>query len=193
MPNIAWNGVQGVATVQYDCGHCGRAVASDKGWNGRLALGNHGVEVRIRICPNCMEPTYFRITEQIPGAAYGEQVGHLPPNVERLYNEARNSTSVQSYTAAVMVCRKLLASVAVGLGAREGESFQNYVTWLEDNGHTPPKARAWVNRIRDKGNEANHEIALMGEADAKQMITFLAMLLRLTFEFPGQLGQNQSG
>ena len=54
-------------------------------------------------------------------------------------------------------------------------------------GYVPPNGRAWVDHIRTKGNEANHEIKLMSKADAEELIVFAEMLLKFMFEFPGRL------
>lgn len=44
--------------------------------------------------------------------------------------------------------------------------------------------REWVDAIRKSGNEATHEIVLASEDDAKQLLDFAEMLLRIVYEFP---------
>ena len=51
----------------------------------------------------------------------------------------------------------------------------------------PPNGKVWVDYIRQRGNEANHEIALMTQQDAEALITFVEMLLRFIYEFPGMV------
>ncbi|MGH9351965.1 MAG: DUF4145 domain-containing protein [Terriglobia bacterium] len=190
MAEIGWNSVQNVHTFKYTCGFCGSMVASQRGWDGQIYQQPDAA--KIRICPNCNGPTYFGSQQaQCPGVSFGVPVTSLPPDVDRLYREARDSTSIGAYTSTVMVCRKILSNVSVYLGAEPGQTFERYVDWLENNGHIPPKGRPWVDRIRNKGNEANHEIAAIGKADAEQMITFLGMLLKIVFEFPAQLSEEQ--
>ena len=75
-------------------------------------------------------------------------------------------------------------NVAVDKGATEGQAVQQYVDYLDDNGFVPPESKGWVDHIRDRGNDANHEIALMKQADAERLITFLGMLLKIIYEFP---------
>ena len=48
----------------------------------------------------------------------------------------------------------------------------------------PPNGKKWVDAIRKKGNEANHEIQLMGERDARNIVRFSEMLLRFVYEMP---------
>ena len=63
----------------------------------------------------------------------------------------------------------MLMNIAVAQGAKEGLKFIEYVNYLSDNGYTPPNGKQWVDHIRKKGNEANHEITLMGVNDAQEL------------------------
>jgi Domain of unknown function (DUF4145) len=123
---------------------------------------------------------------QFPGVAYGTEVDHLPDGVQRLYNEARNSMSVNAFTAAVMTCRKVLMNVAVSEGAKPGKNFATYVKWLANEGYVPTKGKKWVDRIREKGNEANHEIPDIGRTDAEDVLSFTEMLLKVNYEMPAR-------
>jgi hypothetical protein len=78
-------------------------------------------------------------------------------------------------------------NIAVTEGAKEGLNFLKYVEYLSDNNFVPPKGKVWVDYIRTRGNEATHEIALMGEQDALALITFVEMLLRFIYEFPNMV------
>jgi len=51
----------------------------------------------------------------------------------------------------------------------------------------PPGGHGWVDHIRKKGNEANHEIVLMSEDDAKDLISFAEMLMKFIYEFPAKI------
>ena len=78
-------------------------------------------------------------------------------------------------------------NIAVSQGAAPGESFMEYVEYLANNGYVPPKGKGWVDHIRKKGNEANHEIVLMTMGDADELISFTEMLLKFIFEFPSRV------
>jgi len=77
--------------------------------------------------------------------------------------------------------------IAVAEGANAGLSFLQYVEYLDNKNFVPPKGKGWVDYIRTKGNEANHEIKLMGTRDATALISFVEMLLRFIYEFPGMV------
>ena len=50
-----------------------------------------------------------------------------------------------------------------------------------------PIPKDWVDHIRRKGNEANHEIVSMSRDDAKDLIIFIEMLLKFMYEFPNMI------
>ncbi len=88
------------------------------------------------------------------------------------------------YTATVLICRKMLMNIAVNQGAGEGLKFIEYVNYLAEQGYIPPNGRHWVDHIRKKGNEANHEITSMNQEDGKDLLIFIEMLLKFIYEFP---------
>lgn len=180
MPAPQWQNLGSTMGRSYVCAYCGDKVGSAQAYydSGR---GNY-----IYICPMCKQPTYFDESRQIPAPPFGEHVKDLPPNIERLYGEARNCMSVSAYTGAVMLCRKVLMNVAVAEDAPEGKSFAAYVDHLAEKGFVPPKGRGWVDHIRSKGNEANHEIAAMTKGDAEELILFTGMLLKFIYELPAR-------
>jgi len=77
--------------------------------------------------------------------------------------------------------------IAVQKGAEEGKPFTAYVEHLAAKGYVPPDGTAWVDYIRKKGNEANHEIHLVYQQDAEILIGFVEMLLKLIYEFPSKI------
>ena len=156
-----WKNIQSLRPRVYKCGHCGERMSSVLGYVATEAQCN------IYICMNCTEPTYYNNEgKQFPGEIFGNYVKSIPENIEKLYNEARRCMSIQGYTTAVMACRKLLMNIAVQKGEKEGLKFVQYVDYFEENNFTPPNSRGWVDLIRKKGNEANHEIKIM----AKEML-----------------------
>lgn len=177
-----WNSVGGIGARQFRCGHCGFKVANDKGYH------HNDPNRRIYVCPNCDKPTYFYAGSlQLPGVVPGNEVEHLPADLASLYKEARNCCGIGAYTASVLASRKMLMNIAVQQGAKEGLKFIEYVDHLAATGFIPPNGRGWVDHIRRKGNEATHEIALMSQADAEELIAFTEMLLKFIYEFPARV------
>jgi len=142
----------------------------------------------IWICP-CGNPTFFDTRgRQYPSYSFGNDVGGIDAKeVKELYDEARRCTSAQAYTAAVLACRKLLMHIAVEKGAPTGKPFIDYVEHLSTNHYVPPDGKEWVDQIRQKGNEANHEIITVTQKDAEEIIGFTEMLLRFIYEFPARI------
>jgi hypothetical protein len=77
-------------------------------------------------------------------------------------------------------------NVAVAEGADKNLSFAKYVDWLAEQGYVPAKGRSWVDRIRKKGNEANHEIPDVERTDAEDVLSFTEMLLKVNYEMPAR-------
>lgn len=183
-----WYNAANMESRGYTCGHCGNQLASNQGYYA-TDPGGGVMEAFIYICHQCEKPTHFaKDGSQNPGAAFGNPVSNIPAKeVEDLYEEARNCMKVNAHTAAVMCCRKLLMNVAVSEGADTGKGFVYYVKYLAGEGHIPPKATVWVDHIRDKGNDANHEIRIMSREDAERLIRFSEMMLRIMYEYPAEV------
>lgn len=199
-----WGGVEEIAPCDWTCGYCGLNVAGNLGYwrcDGRSHSDNpdharHKFRPchidqgfpRIVICPKCIKPTFFDLGgSQMPGVPFGAEVDHLPPDVASLYREARNCVTVSAFTASALATRKLLMNVAVSQGGDKNESFKYYVNFLASKGYVPPNASGWVDHIREKGNDATHEIPAIAASDAKDLLTFMEMILKLVFEFPNRV------
>ena len=188
MPKYIWKNANEIPSFSYKCGYCGESVAPDNGWVAHPATGGQPIGF-IYICHYCTKPTFRDASNnQHPGVTFGEQVdGIEDKTLVSLYDEARNAMSVNSYTLVVLSCRKLLMHIAVSKGADTGKSFVYYVEYLSDNHYIPPGAEDWVDHIREKGNEANHEINIMDEDDAELLLSFIEMLLKVIYEFPTKI------
>ncbi|MGE7637628.1 DUF4145 domain-containing protein [Peribacillus frigoritolerans] len=188
----SWQNTINTSGISFKCGYCGSNTAPVKGYfSANFNAQKFG---HIYICPNCNKPTfiYKQTGEQIPGIFIGDEIEHLPENIEQLYNEARRCLSVNASTSTVLSCRKLLMNISVTKGAEEGKSFAFYVSYLEDNHFIPPGSKEWVDHIRKKGNEATHEIPSIDKADAIELLEFTEMLLRFVYEMPGKMIKHRS-
>jgi hypothetical protein len=186
---IAWQNAQSLPTKQYFCGYCSKDVGVDRGYPVNMTdINRQQTSGGIYICPVCMGPTLIRPDGwRFPGAAFGGSVSHVPLDLNELYEEARRCASHSCFTAAVLLCRKMLMNIAVSKGAAEGQSFAQYIEYLAAKGYIPPDGKHWVDHIRKKGNEATHQIAVMSEDDAKDLLILTEMLLRFVFEFPAMV------
>lgn len=186
--NWQWREADEIEARSYTCGHCDNKVASDRGYYAKHAPQG-SIQAYVYICPLCKKPSYFTQHVQMPGPRYGDAVESLPSEVAALYQEARDCMAASAYTAAMMACRKLLMNIAVARGAPEGKPFTDYVSYLASKHYVPPDGQGWVDIIRQKGNEANHEIRVMERNDAEQLLTFVGALLKFVFEFPSKVPQ----
>ena len=121
----------------------------------------------------------------------------LPEDEAALWGEIRDCLGVGAYSAAVMLCRKLLMHVAVthGLPAKNAKdrapNFAECVDHLVKEGIVTKRMEPWIERIREVGNEANHEIAPVGKESALDVATFTQKLLELAYEMDDTMTKAQ--
>lgn len=182
---VNWGSLQSLTAKAYDCPFCGNRISSVQGYKA-------AAHAEIYVCSHCQFPTFWGVLPdgstrfQLPGPKPGKPVANLPPDVIVLYEEARNSVAAGANTAAVLVCRKMLVDLAVSQGETwaKGKPFTEYVKYLADRVFAPTYSATWLDRIRQDGNKATHELGLMRQADAMLLIEFIEMLLRVLFEYP---------
>lgn len=182
---IYWENTKELRSKSYVCGYCGEPLASEKGYHGQNEHGQH--KFFIYICHSCNKPTFFDYEEgkQTPGSKYGYDITGIDDQlVSDLYLEARNCYAQNAFTATILCCRKLLMHIAVVKGAEPNKKFIEYIEFLSKNNFIPNGSKEWVDHIRDKGNEANHEIVLMKKEDAEDLLNFMGMMLKIIYEFP---------
>lgn len=193
---MEWKNQETLTSKEFKCGHCGREVASNKGYYSlREVISNRGTGtytrhgISIYLCHNCDGPNIFNDdNSQIPGRLFGDSVKYInDPLVNNLYEEARRCYSVNAYTSVVMCCRKLLMNIAVSDGAKEGKSFAFYIDYLEENRFIPQQGNSWVDQIRKLGNQANHKINQISKDEAELILVFTMNFLKVNYEMPGLL------
>lgn len=172
-----WFGTTSLEAKNYNCWNCGNLVSSNHGFMSEDGLS------KIYICPHCKAPRIIDYNgQQYPFIIYGKTFNKLPEEIKKCYDEARLALSAGAYTAAVMMFRKILMTLAVNEGADEGDSFSNYVTYLCDNGFVHKKQHQQANNLKKLGNDANHKIESRTETEAKEMLNFVELLLLNNYE-----------
>lgn len=185
-----WREPKKLPSHSYRCGYCGDKVSSEKGLQTYNSSTGRA-EAFIFLCPNCNGPTFITPGgEQFPSPIFGNSVSKVPEELTKLYEEARRCTGHSCFTSSVLTCRKILMNIAVSQGAKEGLRFIEYVNYLSEKGFIPPNGRHWVDHIRKRGNEATHEIQLMGANHAQELLVFVEMLLKFIYEFPSMVSSD---
>lgn len=139
-------------------------------------------------CVSCEKGVVQNGTVLAPPSLRLREPSGLPDVEKRVWNEVRQCISVGAYAASVMLCRKLLFHIAVtnGLPPKNGKgwapSFKECTDHLLTDGLITARMRPWVDRIKDVGNEANHEIVPISEEQATDVAMFSQKLLELAFE-----------
>ncbi|MBI4329745.1 MAG: DUF4145 domain-containing protein [Chloroflexi bacterium] len=116
----------------------------------------------------------------------------MPERISKAYEEARTCMSVNAHTACELICRKILMHVAVEKEAEENRNFAEYLKHLENKGYITPPMRAWVDLIRQHGNQAAHTLEEPNRERAESTLMFTAELLRIVYEMD-HLGKKYTG
>ena len=120
--------------------------------------------------------------ELFPTTKAGDSIKGLPESVDTAYEEVRTCIGAGAYTAGEHMCRKILMNVAVDKGAKTNLNFAQCLSHLENAGYITPPMKPWVDKIRQNGNEAAHEIAAVQQERAEGTLTFTTQMLRIIYE-----------
>ncbi len=173
----------------YTCGHCGNKVSGIVVAN--YQYGYH--DVKWLICTSCGDGSVCSSHGQIfPTISYGPIIEGLPELINRAYQEARDCISVDAFTACELICRRILMHVAVEKGAKQDQSFSEYLSFLEDKGYVTPPMKGWVDLIRQHGNKAAHLLEPPDRKRSESTLMFTAELLRLIYEMEHMANQYAS-
>lgn len=170
-----------IPTWPITCGHCSRNVGAEIVYvefvtQATLASPTfkppQSQTLWLR-CPACGQgsvrtPLAPRVGFAVfPGALPASAVSNLPSDVATAWTEARRAHSVAAYTAAEIMCRKILMHLAVDVaGSPPGQSFVSYVNDLEAGGYIMAGLKPVVDQIRNRGNKANHELPASTEQES---------------------------
>jgi hypothetical protein len=140
----------------------------------------------IRICNDCAGATTFVKNEQYPRPLLGERFDPKDKSTEvkqitALYNEACVALSQGGPSCAVLMFRKLLMHIAVEQGAQKGLKFVQYVEHLKDEGVVGKPQHDLLTRIKDAGNEENHEVRRATVKEAADLLDLASLLIRSVY------------
>lgn len=121
---------------------------------------------------------------QLPNGCEFRSDDSWPPDLISLYVEAVKAYAAGAYTAASMVCRKILMVCACHKGAGENKTFAVYVDYITTSVLLYPEAVNSINAIRNIGNDATHEVKLVGPDDAKRAMKIVTYMLNTIYTFP---------
>lgn len=169
-----------------NCGHCGRPVAATVVQRGDSVRGAHP-KIAWLLCPSCENGSVMAAEGAVwPAALAGGSVANLPEDVAQAWREARTTHGVAAHTASEMMCRKILMHLAVDVaGSKAGGTFKQFIEDLEKAGHIGPALRPSVEKVKDRGNAANHDLPASTEQDSLVTLTITEHLLRGIYEIPG--------
>jgi hypothetical protein len=189
-----------IPVLAITCGHCDHDVGAEVVFIEGVdtaTLTSNGFKVPLNVtlwlrCPRCGQGS-VRTPDRpgvfggvvFPGSLPSSDVFNLPADVATAWAEARRAHSVGAYTAAEIMCRKILMHLAVDVaGSAAGKSFVAYVDDLDAGKYIMAGLKPVVDQIRSRGNKANHELPASTEQESITTMTITHHLLVGIYELP---------
>lgn len=165
--------VSGEVLVRYDC-------QGDEPEYGPLDLYYFFVK-----CPQCAQPALLRIVEDGNPSRIWPPLDRLdwevPAPIRGAYDEAARCFDAGAFTAAAVMCRKVLEGVCDEQGAR-GNSLAARLDDLKAKGVIDSRLAEWANQLRLGGNEAAHDPSItVDRADARDLKDFTKAIVEYMF------------
>jgi hypothetical protein len=189
-----------IATWSIACGHCSQKVGAEIVFIEGISpqnLTNSAFTVPLEKtlylrCPVCGQGSVRAPFDRIgrggqvsPGGLPSSGVANLPTDVASAWAEARKSHSVGAFTAAEIMCRKILMHLAVDVaGSQPGKSFVAYINDLEAGNYIMAGLKTVVDQVRNRGNKANHELPASTEQESAATLNITHHLLYGIYELP---------
>lgn len=181
------------AWTQVDCPYCHAGtvlvVAHRESPDPHSALTENAWLLCIACGKGFVMNTYDVVPNKMP---FGEPAGTPEPELQ-IWQEVRRCFSVNAYTAAAMLCRKiLLHMVFTHQRSKDPDakpkdlSFAAAVRYLSENGVITADQRTLADNIKNIGNKANHELPQITEQEAGDMALFTYFLFLSAYEMPSR-------
>lgn len=184
----AWKNSEPIRTKSFICWNCNNLVAGSEGYD----TYDYNLLKKIFLCPHCHAPNIYDLEGRTPISPLpGKDIKNLPENIKKVYDEIRICMQTNSFTAAIMLMRKIIMNIAVHEGAKENLKFIQYVDFLSENGIVHKKSKKKAESVKNLGNDANHEIETRTQEEAQNCLEFIELLLMANYEFADE-GENES-
>lgn len=181
----------------YECPYCLVLVSPVKTLKTKNYLQpNKSIYSYLYFCNNCGRPTFqdgLKNNESFPKKPFGQKI-ELPEKYQEIqegFEELKKCISVDAFTAAVMIGRKLLTIITYNYPEisdktktkiEEGSiNFSESVHELKEIHALPPINYHLLDKIRKLGNDANHKLVQKSKKEAKEIYEAIELIMK-TFE-----------
>lgn len=183
---VEWSEVHDCEVNTFICGYCNMQTTSDTGYN---SISNSEEDVYedyvdiLYICNHCGRPTYIDSEgNHIPQPVEGDEVRGLSSRLQELFLEMKKTHSFGLYTSSIMIARTMIMFIGVEEGAGEGMRFIEYTNYLLENEKLTPDAKEALNKVKNYGNRANHELQPFTYNDSKKVNSIMILILKSIYE-----------
>jgi len=184
--------------TQYDkdeCWHCGKkAPRLDRGYT---ISESRTQDVHVEFCSNQECHSLYKLIDSIyrndlvkatirARASWNDKQAYLkmPKQLQNAYTEACKSFVNKCYLAVALICRTIIAYVAIDRGAEPGRKFENYVEYLVEENLLSSLAEAPLNQLRQSAGRAAHQLVDITEMNALVFLSNLDAMLKIIYVEP---------
>lgn len=194
------------------CGTCGKEVSLTKlrvSTNFQYGQDFPVDDFEVFICPRCNSGSVLNLKLQYrqgrrreeiemlqrsavnnadmytlsPGPLPMPRLKNLPDDIEAAWDEVLNAGRASAWTAAELMCRKILMHIAVDqFDMDEGLNFTAYVKKLDEERFFPRMMMPVIDGIRERGNRATHDLASTPKEQAIKTLDVTHYVLRTIYE-----------
>lgn len=201
MEKISFNWITYDKYDSYECSYCLVTVSPYKVWIAKNSFKSaydipYSISSYLYFCNHCGRPTFkdgLQNNELFPKKIYGKKI-ELPERykeIKEAFEELRKCISVNAFTAAVMMGRKILTIITYNYPETSNEikkkiesgqiKFFECVVELKKIYALPAINHHLFDKIKNLGNDANHQLEQRSEKDAKEIYEAIELIMK-TFE-----------
>lgn len=106
-----------------------------------------------------------------------------PIEIQWAYQEAVGCLKAHSYTATVIMCRKIIDGLCTLQGVKD-KNLDRSLKKLRDNGVIDTRLYDWATALRLSGNEAAHDLSVtFDRVDANDLLDLTSAILEYIYSF----------
>lgn len=150
---------------------------------------NHG-HMQPSQCESDPEGLGFQALKKYPGQMPTSTPAHVPPPLNRYYEQAANSLHSDHDDASGAMSRKVVdvsTQQMLGVESKEYRTIAQRIDALAAKNLLTPDLKDWAHEVRLGGNDAAHDEDPFSHEEAEELLSFVELYLTYVYALPGRL------
>ena len=172
-------------TVFFTCGNCDKGVLV-------TVLCKSGSAAPGSFHDNYMKSSSHIVEDTYPQKKVFAAPDHVPEDITYFYQQAVDNLKPGSWDSAALMGGKVLETTFKTKFPEVTGKFYNRIETLANDHILIESMKEWAHEIRLVRNEAAHSTERIEEQDARDLMSFVEVLLMYIFTLPGMLANRRS-